>query len=420
MPLLRIDCMYLSYASNCPLQVLMECLVFLKKLARLHKQALLLCCLLCMHTHAQGRDSLRLLTSMEVQYEVTEAMNKMYNFEFSKSDSMYQRLKKKYIKHPLPYFLLAYSQYWRMQPNEELETYDQPFLDYLDSTIAMAEGLLKRDKENFEGVFFLSAAYGFKGRILSDRKSWAKATFAGKIALDYLDKGRKYNDLSPEFLLGEGLFNYFADWIPETYPAFKPVMWFFPKGNKQKGIQLLKECSEKSFYTRIEAMHFLIKLLMFEEKKEKEALPIAEYLRKSFPSNPVFHRVYCRLLFSNGYFAECEKQATDVLQKIADHAPGYEEVSGRYASFFLGWLWRFKDKEKSKNYLMQTVDFSEKVGATSVNYYLYSLATLAKIEDENKNISGARRYYKKVIEQGGKKHELYKEAKSYLKQHPED
>ena len=46
----------------------------------------------------------------------------------------------------------------------------------------------------------------------------------------------------PEILLAI-LFNYYSIWIRETYPMLRPVLMFFPKGDKQLGIEQLEGLS---------------------------------------------------------------------------------------------------------------------------------------------------------------------------------
>lgn len=356
-----------------------------------------------------------LLTDVELQFQITEAMNNLYNFKFEKADSAFIELKNKYPKHPLPYFLLGYSQYWRTMPNEVNTSNDPKFYAYMDTVINLADDIYDRDDKNFEAVFFLTAAHGFNGRRRSDNKEWATATYEGGRALKFLKEGREFNDLSPEFLFGEGLFNYFAEWIPENYKGLKPVMWFFPKGDKQKGIEYLKKSTQNSFYTRIEAMHYLMRIYLFEEQKDTAALPLAKYLHQTYPDNPVFHRMYARVLFSTGHGTECERVSNDIALKHQNKYPGYEENTARYASFYLGYANRFRNKDKAKKYFLKNVEFSEKIGAVKMNYYLYSLEALADIAVEEFEFENAKMYYRKIEQNTGRKSEMRKRTRKKLK-----
>lgn len=357
-----------------------------------------------------------LITDHEIQFEVTEEINQMYNFKFEKADSQFQILKKKYPKHPLPYFLLGYSQFWRIMPNERVTIYDDKFYAYMDTVIRYADDLYDEDEKNYEAIFFLTAAYAFKGRRQSDLEKWVPATNSARKALKYLHRGQKFEEFSPEFLFGEGLYNYFRQWIPENFKAFKIVMMFFAKGDKVKGIEQLKKCGENAFYTRVEAQHYLAKIYLFEENKAGEALPIAKYLHETYPDNSVFHRLYSRLYFQTGNLSQAELLARTMLKRVESNKPGYEAEDGRFATFFIGWNSLNKNKDTAKYYLEKCLLFCEKASATKMNYYFYSLDELAKMADAAGDKPKAMAYRKKITENASKKNDLYKSAKKYIKE----
>ena len=196
-----------------------------------------------------------LISDLGVQLQCTEALNDLYNFKFDDAEWKFRYLRYKYRWHPLPYFLMGLIEWWKIMPNTKNNEYDDSFFAYMDSTILVAENLYKNHPPyKIEASFFLAAAYGFKGRLYSDeyRKQWRKAASAGNKALDYLEVSKKGQDLSPELLFGDALFNYFREWVPENYPALKPILWFFPHGDKKLGLEQLKEVSYNAFYTRID------------------------------------------------------------------------------------------------------------------------------------------------------------------------
>ncbi len=241
-----------------------------------------------------------LLLDKGLQFRITEAVNSMYNFEFEKAERGFAVMRYNYPEHPLPYFLMGLSQWWKIIPDMENTRHDEIFLRFMDETIAKAEVMIEKEPDNKEAAFFLAAAYGFKGRLLSERSSWAATAFAGKNALKYMEMSKGEEELNPELLLGDALFNYFSVWIPENYPLLRPVMALFPKGDKALGIQQLEEVAENAFYARVEAQYFLFRLYASEEKKPYEALQITSYLHEKYPDNPYFHRFYARQLYAVG------------------------------------------------------------------------------------------------------------------------
>ena len=368
---------------------------------------------------APGEEQIILIADMQLQIEINQAMNDLYNFKFEKAEQQFRWLQQKYAWHPLPYFLMGLSEWWKIMPNLNDTSHDTKFLAHMDTVITISEGLFEKPKHEVEAAFFLAAAYGFIGRLHSsiERKNWRKSAVAGKNALKYMQYSKGKHELSPELLFGDALYNYFSVWVPENYPLLRPIMMFFPKGDKDLGIQQLKEVSYNAFYTRTEAMVFLMRILNNYENDKRRALQIGEYLHQTYPRNPYFHRYYARLLYSSGKFAATEPVAMDILAKIDSGALGYEGTSGRYAAFFLGQIYDSrKDIEQAEYYYGRAVGFAEEIGAMNTGYYHYSLLALAKIAEERGDKKVAKEYLKKVKKYADRKDRVHKEARESLKE----
>ncbi len=371
------------------------------------------------HAEVKKDTTIILLSDLRVQLQCTQALNDLYNFKFDKAEESFRALKADYGWHPLPYFLMGLIEWWKIMPNTKDTSHDDEFLAYMDTTIAVAERLYEDFPANkVEAAFFLSAAYGFKGRLYSDeeRKNWRRAASAGKDALDYLEESKGHHNLSPELLFGDALYNYFSVWVPENYSALKPILWFFPKGDKKLGLQQLKEVSYNAFYTRTEAMVWLMRILNSYENDQPQAFQISKYLAENYPDNPFFHRYYARMLYSMGRFAQAEGVCKSILHRIDSGMVGYEATSGRYAAFFLGQIYDSrKDYDQAKTYYELCVRYAEQIGATESGYYLYSLIALGEIAQRQGRKSDAKKYFQMVKKKASKSDEAFKDAKKRLK-----
>ncbi len=360
-----------------------------------------------------------LINSTAIQLEAAQALNDLYDFKFAKAEQQMRWFKQKYSWHPLPYFMLGLSEWWKIMPNTRDTRYDDRFLAYMDSTIAVAENLYKKHPEyKIEAAFFLAAAHSFKGRLYADeeRKNWRKAAVQGKIALNYLEVCRTKDNLSPELLFGDALYNYFSVWVPENYPSLKPLLWFFRKGDKALGLKQLKEVSYNAFYTRTEAMVWLMRILNSYENDQPRAFQVAEYLFQTYPNNPYFHRYYARMLYSRGMYPQLEVESKRILTLIDSAKYGYEATSGRYASFFLGQMYDFQRKDDlAKKYYLLSIKYAEEIGAIESGYSLYSLIALGEINQRQGNKAEAKRYFTLVKKKAGRKDEAFKDAKRRLK-----
>ncbi len=357
-----------------------------------------------------------LLLDVNVQIEATEAVNDMYNFKFAKAEQQFRWIKQKYHTHPLPYFLLGLSEWWKIVPNVENTKYDKKFLAYMDTAIYYADRMFEQDDEDPEAAFFLSAAYAFQGRLYSERKDWGKATVAGKNSLNYLEICKGKEDFSPELLFGDALYNYYAEWVPENYPILKPVLMFFPDGNKDLGIKQLKTVANNAFYTRTEAQFFLMRILTAEGSDPAEASRIADYLHHTFPDNPYFHRYYARQLYGRGRQEEAEKESLKILARIDSSMTGYEATSGRYAGFFLGQIYEMRGQlDQAQHYYERTVKFSKESEATDSGYFLYALLNLGEIAQAKDQEDVAKDYYKEVKKLAKRNTRVHEKARENLK-----
>lgn len=357
-----------------------------------------------------------LLLDKGLQFRITENVNALYNFDFETAERGFRVMQYQYPEHPLPYFLLGLSTWWKIAPDVENDKYDDLFIDQMDVVIDKAEKLLDDDPKNKEAAFFLAGAYGFQGRLYSERKSWTRATFAGKNALKYLNMSRGEEELGPELLLGDALFNYFSVWIPENYPLLKPVVAMFPKGNKALGLKQLEDVAQNAFYARIEAQYFLFRLYASEEKQPYKALAITDYLHGKFPNNPYFHRSYARHLYTVGRITEAKEISEEILQRIDDKWTGYESNSGRYAAFYIAQYYdRLGDQREAKKYYLKTLSYGEESETQESGYYLYSLIALGKMANQENNKALAKSYFNQVKKYAKRKHPAHKEARDYIK-----
>ena len=364
-----------------------------------------------------------LLLDKDIQLELGGAVQNLYNFKFDKSDKQFLSLRRRYPQHPMAYFLLSLSTWWRMMPNNVTDTrYDQRFLAYLDTAQTKAETLYKTDNHNYEACFFLSAAYGMEARLHAERHNWRKATVASRRALIYLEKSKEANGLSSEFLFGEGLFNYYAVWIAEEYKWLRPVLFFFPKGDKARGLAQLRQVGQTAFYTGTEANFFLVTILNSDrENKPADAYVLARQLATQFPDNSRFQLDYAKLAFKLGKFEESEAASLAVLRKYAAGQVGYGPYAGRAATYILGYLmqYKYRDLAQAKDYYQRCMAYSEQAGMAKQGYYIFAEAGLARLALHDSDPATARRYYRAVLEQSDNGEDSYIEARDWLRKHPQ-
>ena len=128
-----------------------------------------------------------------------------------------------------------------------------------------------------------------------------------KDAFDILINCYKVAPSNHDIMLGTGIYNYFAEAIPDRYPIVKPMLFFLPSGDKKLGLLLLKASSQRARYAAVEAKVALLQVYYNFEKNNYEALPISKELFERYPNNPYFKKYYARLLVRTGNYTDFEK-----------------------------------------------------------------------------------------------------------------
>lgn len=357
-----------------------------------------------------------LLTNREIQIKTTDAINDMYNFNFFEAERGFKWLTVKYPDHPIGYFLIGLNTWWKIVPDTKVAIYDDKCHEYMDIAIEKAEEMLDIKSVEKEAAFFLAASYSFKGRLYSERENWVKAAWAGKQALKYLERSKGDGDLNPELVFGDGIYNYYSKWIHETYPKLKPLLTFFKKGNKAKGIEQLEYCSQNAFYTRMEARYFLVQIYAMESNQRK-GLTTARMMHSLYPNNSFFHRYVARYAFSMGQLAESERYANELLERINSGKYGYGNNDGRYACYILAYVNQYyhHDMIKAKMYYEKTIGYAVNNNSQDSGFFLASHLALGKMAEAENDFLSAARHYKTVIDNGDKNSATWKEAAKQVK-----
>lgn len=364
-------------------------------------------------------DTTSILKNIDLQIESTSSINKMYNYKFEDSDKEFRWLAQEFENHPLPSFLTGLSLWWQIDAqsgkiNGSPKELDDKFLSRMDKTIDQAYEIYMNGNI-IDGAFFLAASYAFKARLLADRKKWTQSAFAGRNAIKYLKEIKKNKLMIPEIDFGNGLFNYYSVWISERYPLLRPLVKFFPEGDKKKGIEELNNASGNSFYTRTEAQFFLMRIYL-GERNLSNALQLSKYLSETYPNNSIFHKYYTQLLYQNGKVKQSYYSASNILEKFQSNTFGYNHDEARISHFFIGeYYYSQLNFDKAIFNYLKAIEYASLLGKEKMGYSFYSYYYLGKIFFDRNEFIKSKIYFRKVIQLTKRKDDLNKKARSNIR-----
>jgi tetratricopeptide (TPR) repeat protein len=308
--------------------------------------------------------------------------------------------------------------WWRILINLDVEVYDEIFFQKLEDVIYNCDQILEKDPKNIEALFFKGGAIGFRGRLRAYRESWLKAADDGREALPIVEEASTLDPNNVDVQLGFGIYNYYADVIPDQYPLLKPLMIFFPDGDRKKGIEQLTNTAMNGKYAKYEARYFLVTLYYNYENNPGKAEEYAKMLVSDFPDNPIFQKWLGRISIKRGDYYTGLQIFSSVLSKADKNLPGYNtQKTKREASYYVGLQYRNVGQlDSAKHFFQMCADISKKIdtgeeSGFQINAYLY----LGMINDQLNDRRNAVEYYEKVLDMREylNSHDL---AEKYLKE----
>ncbi len=254
---------------------------------------------------------------------VTKGIKEIYSIKFSDAEVTFRKLIGDYPNHPAGRFFLAMIDWWKILLDLDNESYDDIFYQKLEDVIYQCDEILDEDPENVDALFFKGGAIGFRGRLRATRESWIKAADDGREALPIVERAFNIDPTNVDVQLGFGIYNYYASVIPQEYPIIKPLMLFFPSGDKQKGIEQLTNTAYNGKYAKYEARYFLMTLFYNYENNAAKAQEFADLLTGEFPNNPSFERWSGRIAVKKGDYKKGSEIFRSILTKNENKLTGY-------------------------------------------------------------------------------------------------
>jgi hypothetical protein len=327
-------------------------------------------------------------------------IKQIYNIQFEDAEKTFRSLISDYPEHPAGRFFLAMIDWWKILLDIDNESLDDLFYQKLEDVIFQCDGILKKDETNVDALFFKGGAIGFRGRLRAARESWLKAADDGREALPIVERAAKLNPKNQDVQLGFGIYNYYAAVIPDQYPLVKPLMIFFPSGDKAKGIEQLKNTAFNGKYAKYEAQYFLMTLNFQYENNASEADTYAKMLTAQFPNNPNFERWMGRIAVKKGEGARYHQIFSEVLAKCDQKKRGYNKVAEREADYYVGLFYKsINAPDSSIIYFEKSLQVSleldkDETSGFQVNTVLY----LGMMHDAINQREKAKEYYNRVLD----------------------
>ncbi|MDZ4710952.1 MAG: hypothetical protein SGI89_01345 [bacterium] len=338
--------------------------------------------------------------SQTTEEKINKGIEFIYHLKFDSAQAEFGGVINSEPDNPAGYFFLAMIDWWRINLNKDNDSLDEKFFAETERVIEIADKQIDKNEFDDNAMFYKGGALGYRGLVKSLRESWLRAAEDGREALNLLQKAYEINKNNKDVIFGIGLYNYFAEYVPEAYPVVKPLMIIFPKGDKIKGLSQIKETSVDSKYTKNEAKYVLAYLNIVYEKNYIEAETYSRVLSDAYPENPIFRKYLYSSMVGQGKWDSAFTGWKDIAEKIDSGEFGYDNIflkreANYYAALCLTKLNRISEAEP---YLQKAEDITRQVdkdNEAAYSSFIYLLSGM--LNDVKGNRSTADIYYDKVL-----------------------
>jgi hypothetical protein len=333
--------------------------------------------------------------------QIQKGINYIYNLKYDSANVLFGNFIANEPQDPTGYFFQAMTEWWKIYLNKDDESNDENYLSKVDKCIKICEERIDKNENDDLALFMMGGIIGYRGFLNSMRDNWLKAVDDRRQGLSLIQRSYELNPGNIDAVFGIGLYNYAADYVTERYTFLKPLLLFFPQGNKELGLKQLKECAEKGRYSRTEANAVLCFLNLNYEKNYIEAEKHSSFLHTLYPENPVFEKFLGRSYVGQGKWTESLNVWSSVGMKIDSGKTGYtsKQINREYL-YYTG-LTQFKLSNhddaisKYEKSLVLSIELDKK-GESA--FQVFSALGLGMIHDIKGNRKEALRYYNMVLE----------------------
>lgn len=286
--------------------------------------------------HPDASVSTALTMRGEQDTRIQQGIDLIYQLHLDEASSYFETIIAADPDNPLGYFFHAMVGWWRVLVDLEDTSHDEEFYRLLQVCIDVCDRRLAVNPEDFDAIMFKGGAIGFRGRLRGDRGQFVRSARDGLRCLPLLEKSRQLEPTNKDILFGQGIYNYFADVIPQRHPIVRPVMLFMHKGDRHLGLDQLEQVAREGRYAQAEARYFLAQIHRVFEEDHLRALPYLVELHTQYPNNALFHRYRARTLVTIGRWTEGVQLYDQVIERSRRAEPGYHTRGLIEALYYVG------------------------------------------------------------------------------------
>ena len=332
--------------------------------------------------------------------KISEGVDHIYNFEFAEAESIYNFLVSRYPNHPVPYLFKGLIIYWQNFPITPDAPQSRVFIKNLVKSYDLADQRFKDDEYDAESLLAGLGALGLMLLYYADNGLSRSVLSLAPQTYKFVMRSFEFTGVYYDFYFITGLYNYYREAYPVAHPVYKPVVLFFPHGDKRLGLQHLKLASDSSLFLKAESNAFLAGIYQSFELNPSAACFYSKKLAYRYRKNTEFRLDYIRDLIFLKNYAEAEK----LLEKIPDPKDNdYLKAQTDILNAIIIEK-KYKDDQKAEKLYWSGIKKVEPYKDFGHEYMAYAYFGLSRISQRANDLKHSKKYRKTALDMATYEH----------------
>lgn len=316
----------------------------------------------------------------------------IYNLQFNNAHEVHLKISQ-YPGHPVVLLLNGMMIYWENYPMISTSVARDSFESDMHRCIRLCE-----DNKNtsYEAEYLLAnlCARGMLLMFYADNDLIMEVIPLATSSYKYLRRSFDFASVYTDLNYFTGLYNYYREAYPKTYPVYKPLAFLFPGGNMEIGLKQLQTAANYSVLLRAESFFLLTYIYLNFENNYPAAISYSESLHELYPDNVLYLGLYIKNLLLMKQYDKAEKLIID----------SSDEAGNRYfqsqLTIFNGILQekKYLDNKLALEYYKKGIHEISSFGVYGNEYAAYAYYGLSRISEASGDKHGRKAYRKEAME----------------------
>lgn len=335
------------------------------------------------------------------EIDAKKAIDSLYNRNADAAQELLEPWREKHPNHPLWLLWDGMEVWWNVLEDLDDHSLDREFIARMQQADYEAGRILRSEPGHPDALIIRSVANGYIARLHANREEWLTSMQFGKNAYQAHQELLQVAPNLTDNHFAEGMKLYYAAYIPEAYPVVKAVSWFFPEGDKQKGLEELQYAARNAVFARAEAKYFLANILHHYENEYDQAKQNFAELIESYPDNSYYRREHLQTLSQLDQYEEILAFSSETLEYWESKPEKINPVLESEVKFWIGRAFYYHGNfAEAKPYLIESVEISQGlVNHEDREVYVLAAYFAGRTHERLRENGQAKKYYRIAADQ---------------------